>query len=340
MLARFEFDGDNVSSLNVLSIPRDTRVRVPGYGIHKFNAAHAYGGPELACATVRSVFGIDPDYYVDLNFDGFQQVVDSIGGVDVTVHEPLNYDDNWGRLHIHLKPGPQHLNGYAAMGYVRFRHTDNDLMRAQRQHEFIEALRSRITSPQAFLGLPNAVTAITSNIHSNLTMDQMLTLANLARKAPKDAICLETLPVIEGRTFVYIDRHRGPAVVQKMFFKDQRVAVDIKVPEAEAPPPTRRRRHARESAPSASDATHHSPQSDFSPAQGLKLPDEQPSTEPAPKSSGDPVTAPKLDKPDKPAPADPPKTDGGAAPDGDKLQGKPKEGAGTASGSTSTILRA
>src|SRR5579872_4481424 len=190
MLAKFELDGDTVSSLNVLSIPRDTRVRVPGKGIHKINAAHAYGGPELTCATIQSVFGITPDYFIDLNFEGFQQIVDAVGGVDVTVHpqangKGLDYDDNWGHLHIHLKPGFQHLNGYKAMGYVRFRHTDNDLARAQRQHEFLEALRGKVTDPRNFMALPGVATAVTNNLHTNLTTDQILTLANVARRLRK-----------------------------------------------------------------------------------------------------------------------------------------------------------
>jgi polyisoprenyl-teichoic acid--peptidoglycan teichoic acid transferase len=342
MLARFEFDGDVARSINVLSIPRDTRVRVPGHGIHKINAAHAYGGPELTCATVRDLFGIDPDYYIDLNFEGFQQVVDAVGGVDVNVHEPLDYDDNWGKLHIHLKPGQQHLNGYRAMGYVRFRHTDNDLMRAQRQHEFIEALRARVTSPTAFLGLPNAVAAVRNNLHSNLSMDQMLTLANIARKAPKDAVCLDTLPVIQGKTFVYVDRHKSAVVVRKMFFKDKRLAdSDIRIPDAEVVPTHRRRRHVREGAnatgPTPAGASSNQAAAPEVPGAGVDVP-----VAPMPKPPTDPGPAPAADKPEKtekPAPTDAPKGDGPASGGDSKSDTKGKDGTGTSSGATTAILR-
>ena len=340
MLARFEFDGDSVSSLNVLSIPRDTRVRVPGHGVHKINAAHAYGGPELSCATVRDVFGIDPDYYVDLNFEGFQQVVDAVGGVDVNVHQQLDYDDNWGKLHIHLKPGQQRLNGYKAMGYVRFRHTDNDLARAERQHEFLEALRTKITDRKNFLCLPNVVGAVTNNLHSNLTMDQMLTLANLARKAPKDAICLNTLPVIEGKTFVYIDRRKSADIVRKMFFKEQQAAYrDIKTPDEAVISTHRRKRRVRETAPTHGSTQHAAPadtgdqttvpKSDTNPEAGDAAPTPAP---PAPDKSG---AAEGQDKPEQPPAGS--KSDNGSGQDGGKS--KPKEGTGTTSGSTSAILR-
>jgi len=344
MIARFEFDGDAISSVNVLSIPRDARVRVPGYGVHKINAAHAYGGPELSCATIRDVFGIDPDYYIDLNFEGFQQVVDAVGGVDLNVHQQLDYDDNWGRLHVHLKPGPQHLNGYRAMGYVRFRHTDNDLMRAQRQHEFIEALRARIVSPDTFMKLPNVVGTITSNLHSNLSMDQMLTLANLARKAPKDAICLDTLPVIEGKTFVYIDRRKSADVIRKMFFRDRLVSYkDINTPDTEIAPPRHRKRHLKDTG-TGGDAKRNAVPAETSIIGGganLNESDRPSATgETAPQpvpEKGD--RSENQDSSDKSAPSETPKSDSTTGAEEGKPPSKDKGGKGTSSGSTSTVLK-
>jgi LCP family protein required for cell wall assembly len=341
MLAKFEFDGDSISSVNILSIPRDTRVRVPGHGIHKINAAHAYGGPELACATVRDLFGIDPDYYVDLNFEGFRQVVDSIGGVDLAVHEQLDYDDNWGNLHIHLKPGYQHLTGSKAMGYVRYRHTDNDLMRAQRQHEFLEALRGKVTSPSSFLSLPNAVSAVTDNLHSNLSLDQMLTLANLARKAPKDAITLDTLPVIQGKTFVYIDRRKSIALVRKMFFKDNQLTFnDIKTPDADVVPTRRRKSHSRDGAPQTD---VKQPRANAGP----KLPEnatgdvsEAPTSAPSANPQHDTEVAPKSDAPpksDKQPSSDPPKSENSSGSDGGKSPSTDKGETGTSSASSVPI---
>ena len=256
--------------INVLSIPRDSAVRIPGHGITKINAAHSIGGNDLSMETIHSVFGVQPDYYVSLNFEGFQKIVDALGGVDVTVHRPLNYDDNWGNLHVHLKPGFQHLNGYKAMGYVRIRHSDSDLMRAERQHEFLEALRSRVLEPSAFLKLPGALNALSDNLQTNLKTEQMLTLANFARKLPKQNIQLVTLPVAEGPSYVYIQVPQSTDVIRKMFFYDDALAADgvnVNVPDGfaasgrglryasdvtyERHPRGRRRRHGlRASAPS------------------------------------------------------------------------------------------
>jgi LCP family protein required for cell wall assembly len=343
MIARFEFDGDAISAVNVLSIPRDTRVRVPGHGVHKINAAHAYGGPELSCATIRDVFGIDPDYYIDLNFEGFQQVVDAVGGVDINVHQQLDYDDNWGKLHVHLRPGPQHLDGYKAMGYVRIRHTDNDLMRAQRQHEFLEALRTRIVSRDTFLKLPAVVGSITNNLHSSLSMDQMLTLANLVRKAPKDAICLDTLPVIEGKTFVYIDRRKSAPVLGKMFFKDKRIAdLNIKTPDTETVP-VRHRRHRSRDNGAGSDTRPRGIPAQAPTGGGVTL-DENGS--PAATRATSPQPAPdngekseKQDRPDNSAPSETPKSDSTTGSEGGKPPSKDKDGQGTSSGSTSRVLK-
>lgn len=345
MIARFDFDGDAVSSLNVLSIPRDTRVRVPGHGIHKINAAHAYGGPELACATIQDVFGISPDYYVDLNYEGFQKVVDAVGGVDVNIRQPLDYDDNWGKLHIHLKPGQQHLNGYKAMGYVRFRHTDNDLARAQRQHEFLEALRSRVTSPAAFLSLPGVVSAVTDNLQSNMTMDQLLTLANLSRKAPKDAVCLETLPVIQGKTFVYIDKRKSVGVIRKMFFKDKQVAdMPIKTPDDDTVSVPRRKRRLRDGAVSEDSRRRVQP-SAAPELNGAPIGTEAPTSEPpaaapdAPEAGRQSVSP---EKTEKPSGGDLPKSGRSEPSSGDdsgKASPKAKDGTGTSSGDATPVVR-
>src|SRR5205807_9350050 len=120
----------------------------------KINAAHNFGGPELTNETIQQAFGVSADAWVVLNFEGFQQIVDAIGGIDVDVSKKLDYDDNWGNLHIHLKPGYQHLNGYQAMGFVRMRHSDSDEMRSKRQHEFMEAMRSKVKAPGTWMSLP------------------------------------------------------------------------------------------------------------------------------------------------------------------------------------------
>ncbi len=145
--------------VRAISIPRDTRVDIPGYGTCKINAANAHGGPELAKSVIQNLLGVDIDYYIATSPQGLRGLVDSVGGVYIVVDENMNYDDNHQDLHIHLraKPEKQLLNGHDAEGYVRFRHdrwgdsgwkmVDGKKVpagRTSRQQYFMRALVNRI----------------------------------------------------------------------------------------------------------------------------------------------------------------------------------------------------
>ncbi len=110
------FINPSLKKVALLSIPRDLRVRIAGHGLAKINRAFSEGGVELTVATVRELLDQDIDYHVKVNFEGFVKVVDTLGGIDITVpdhegpmtggrHHGMHYDDNWGNLHISLEPG-------------------------------------------------------------------------------------------------------------------------------------------------------------------------------------------------------------------------------------------
>lgn len=300
LIAHYDFDKQTVS---VMTIPRDTAVHIPGHGTHKINAAHQFDGPTLTQATIKEDFGIDTDAYVTLHFEAFQKIVDTVGGVDINVKKQLDYDDNWALLHIHLKPGMQHLNGYQAMGYVRIRHSDSDLMRAERQHEFMEALRKQISTPAMLMKGADVLDNITDNLHSNLSNEQLLTLANWSKSLPAKNVTLTTMPSIEGPSYVTVNRKPTRTMVAAIFFGGDEDAVTITAPDKEAiyamnHRGSRRRTHLR---------VH-----DASPADtGSDVPLDTPP--PAPDTSDATSNNSKNDPPDSPAPA--PKSDSGAAPD-------------------------
>ena len=228
LLAHVDFAHDTVA---VLSIPRDAAVRIPGRtGIYKINAAHEFGGNQLAMQTVQSVFGVTPNFAVAINFHGFQEMVNAIGGIDLYVPKDLNYDDNWANLHIHLKKGFQHLNGYQAMGFVRIRHCDSDYLRMQRQHEFLEALRTKIQQPSIFLKLPTALDEFAYSLQTNMSQGQMLALLNFVRGLPQQNIVVQTTPSYEGPSFVSLDLNRDAQVIQQLFYPGQPVQVQINAP--------------------------------------------------------------------------------------------------------------
>ncbi|MFQ5811385.1 MAG: LCP family protein, partial [Armatimonadota bacterium] len=102
----------------VLSFPRDMWVQIPGHGHDKICHAYNRGGVELSRDTLEQLLGVQIDHYARLDFAGFKDIVDRLGGVDIDVEKRMHYEDRRGNLYIHLDPGLQHLNGERAMGYV------------------------------------------------------------------------------------------------------------------------------------------------------------------------------------------------------------------------------
>ncbi|MDK2821294.1 MAG: polyisoprenyl-teichoic acid--peptidoglycan teichoic acid transferase [Clostridia bacterium] len=163
--------------VDLISIPRDTRVKIPGYGYDKINAAHAYGGkegPELLMDTINNLLGIKVDKYVKVNFQGFQKIIDILGGVDINVDKRMYYPQE----NIDLYPGPQHLNGYDALAYVRYRYDpEGDITRVGRQQKFIKALVDQTLQLSTIPKIPQLVSQISKEVDTNLSVKEMLTLA-------------------------------------------------------------------------------------------------------------------------------------------------------------------
>ncbi len=147
MLARMDPQHHMVS---LLSIPRDLWVDIPGVGYSKINGAYSDGGNALALKTVESVTGIKPNYLLNVDFSGFQRLVDTLGGVYVNVDQyyynpPANSQaDAWSEIDI--KPGYQQLNGTNALAFARYRHTDDDFHRQARQQTFLRAFEARASA--------------------------------------------------------------------------------------------------------------------------------------------------------------------------------------------------
>lgn len=181
--------------VNLVSIPRDTRVPIPGYPPQKINAAHALGGIPLTIRTVREFLGVPIHHYVRLNYKGFREIVDAVGGVEVDVEKEMNYDDNAGNLHIHLSPGLQLLDGEKAEQYVRFRHDGGgDLGRIPRQQKFMEALARKILQPGSLFQLPRLAKTIPQFVETDMTGGEIMGLAALAAQIKPENIKMATIP--------------------------------------------------------------------------------------------------------------------------------------------------
>jgi LCP family protein required for cell wall assembly len=182
----------------MLSIPRDTRTKLidkqdPSKDrIDKINAAMDYGGMEMVIDTVENFLNIPIDYYIDVNFQGFQDIVNAVGGIDVNNQYPFELDG------VTLEKGPQHLNGRQALEYARMRHQDprGDFGRQDRQREVISKVLNKAKSMSILANYNKVLNALSSNVTTNLTLDDMIAMATSYKTAAKK---VENLPAVGGQ---------------------------------------------------------------------------------------------------------------------------------------------
>jgi LCP family protein required for cell wall assembly len=170
--------------VNVVSIPRDTIMEVPGIGLTKVNHAFAYGGIYLTRRTLEDFLGIKIPFSVAINIDGLAKVIDTLGGLTINVEKRMYYVDYAGGLFVDLYPGLQHLNGRQALGYVRFRHDPTgDMGRILRQQKFMQALARKIITKKDVLSAPKVIMSLLSNINTNMSVRQILGLSLAMRQS-------------------------------------------------------------------------------------------------------------------------------------------------------------
>lgn len=180
----------------LLWIPRDTKWVTSKYGTQKINASNSFGGPELCRDAIEDLLGIKLDYYVQLNFDAFRKVVDSLGGVEIDVEDYLYHaDPDNPDLEIDLDPGLQTLNGQQSLAYVRYRsYPMGDMDRDSHQAIFVKALAKKALSPVTVLKLPELVMEVQDSLVTDMPIGDMARLASWAPEFSSDAIITQTLP--------------------------------------------------------------------------------------------------------------------------------------------------
>jgi LCP family protein required for cell wall assembly len=159
-----------------LSIPRDTFVQIPGHGLQKINAAHAFGGPALSISVIKRWLAIPINHVVEVNFENFPQLIDSMGGVDYTGDCIISRIDGGfrnGGYTLRLPTGTHHIDGRAALALARTRENlcrpnETDIQRQEHQQALFNAMKSRLLSVSSFFRLPwiawNAPPAIISDM--------------------------------------------------------------------------------------------------------------------------------------------------------------------------------
>jgi LCP family protein required for cell wall assembly len=199
---RVDFQRQRVTALE---FPRDLWVRIPGIEHNlgtdrqKLNTAYAYGSPEqrpsLLARTLDLNFGLNVDHYIVANMNVFAEVVDALGGLDVTIPEGgidgRTSSDRSARLIF--PEGPQHLSGEQALTLARLRNV-SVFARAEHQNMVMCALRKKIESPEMILRLPAIINSFMNNIQTDLTPEQISQLACLGTQMPRGNILFASFP--------------------------------------------------------------------------------------------------------------------------------------------------
>jgi LCP family protein required for cell wall assembly len=219
----------HLHAISMLSFPRDllTTIRCPGQAPYqdKINAAYSDCGARGTVQTVKALTGLPINYLITVNFSGFREIVDHLGGVWLDVdHRYLN--TNGGRTYdtyatINLWPGYQHLKGWQALDYVRFRHTDSDLFRVVRQQEFVRALKEQVAKNFGITSVPKIIGSITRNVEvgvgggGELSGKTVLSYALFAYPLPAGHFFQAKIEGLTGYSYLTTDPSNIRAAVQE-----------------------------------------------------------------------------------------------------------------------------
>ena len=205
MLATLDPEKNQAS---LLSIPRDTRVKIKGHGFDKINAAYAYGGRKLTQDTVEDLLNTHIDHYIIINVHGFTKIIDALGGIDIDVEKRMYYEDPWdddGGLYIDLQPGMQHMDGKTAVTYVRYRDEEGDIGRIKRQQKFMKAVMDKLVSPTIIPKLPSIVSAVSDSVETDMSISEILSFLSTLQDSKENGLKSEMVPgkpvYIEGISY-------------------------------------------------------------------------------------------------------------------------------------------
>src|SRR5262249_28059929 len=153
------------------------------------------GGVKLTRSTVERFLGVKMDRYVLVKLGAVQRFIDAIGGITLAVEKGMDYDDNWGHLHGHLKRGAQHLKGEQVEAYLRFRHdAESDFGRMRRQQQAMRAVLAQLQSPSVAIRVPRLIDAFSRSIETDLSREQILGLARLFHEVRPETVVGDALP--------------------------------------------------------------------------------------------------------------------------------------------------
>lgn len=206
------------NTAGMLSIPRDMWVYIPGFDYGKINTAYYLGeinnlpggGPALAVQTVEQFLGVPIDFYAQIDFNSFEKFIDELGGLDLKIRQPITIDPLGPGNTRTLEPGTQTLTGAEALAFARARYTEHgDFDRAERQQMVVMGIRNQVFNlnmlPTLISRAPKMYADIASGLRTNLTLSQVVQLAILAQRIPKENISQAVIGTQETQIAVSAD---------------------------------------------------------------------------------------------------------------------------------------
>ncbi len=229
------------NEVNIISIPRDTAMYVSG-SMYKINSAIGIGAQEVrrgrmeepedyTIKKVKELTGLPVHFFMTIDFDGFKEVIDILGGVDFDVPFHMKYDDPIQNLHIDLKPGMQHLDGEAAHDFIRFRQGNpgyhgyamGDLGRIDAQQEFLKALIKQKLKPEYIAKASELYEAMCEYVRTNYAVKDLLGHLGTISKIKAEKVTMYQLPgearMINGGSYFVLDADGMKELRETVFLK-------------------------------------------------------------------------------------------------------------------------
>jgi polyisoprenyl-teichoic acid--peptidoglycan teichoic acid transferase len=189
------------SKLNIMSIPRDTKVE-KAYGYGKINSLIGTGGEELICRKIEEILGLPVNFYISLNYKGFRDIVDILGGIEIDIKTNMDYDDATQNLHIHFRKGKALLDGKKAEQFVRYRkgnkpgkgYTYGDLDRMKVQQEFIISVIQQKAKLRYIQKLDDIFVVLREHMKTNIEISDLNLFINGLKRLNSNEIKTYSLP--------------------------------------------------------------------------------------------------------------------------------------------------
>lgn len=214
-------------SVNAISVPRDSKVFLPGNkGVNKINAAHAIGGIEMTKRTIEDTLGIRIDKYIMVNDNAVKEIVDAMGGLDIYIEKPMHYNDYSANLHINFSKGEHHLNGQEAVEYLRFRHDLlGDIGRTQRQQWLLRSIIEQIKKPSTITKIPDIISIAKQNVKTDMSFYELSQYAALAKNIDMDKTEIALLPGAPNQrgyiSYWILDPDKTQDVINRLIYRDK-----------------------------------------------------------------------------------------------------------------------